>query len=86
MAGSPVLDPLGANPHVLAAARLLTRLTALGIGGLVDKDCFTGGHNGLLLNPDFYTALAPRLDHWSTTGSPVRPDRQRHAPAIAVTR
>jgi pimeloyl-ACP methyl ester carboxylesterase len=114
-AGSPVLDPLGANPRVLAAARLLTRLTALGVSGLVDKDCFagacfqdnasastaplpehvpalavysredrvapwelcrdpyaecleiTGGHNGLLFNPDFYTALEPRLADWAAT-------------------
>ncbi|MFC4855802.1 lipase family alpha/beta hydrolase [Actinophytocola glycyrrhizae] len=42
MVGSPVLDPLGANPRVLAAARLLTRLNVLGIGGLLDGDCFTG--------------------------------------------
>ena len=115
MVGSPLLDPLGANPRVLGAARLLTRLTALGIPGLLDDDCFTGpcfrgnaaalaaplpentpalavysrldrvapwelcqdpyaecvevssGHAGLLLDPDFYAALEPRLARWSAT-------------------
>lgn len=42
MAGSPVLDPLGANPNVVRAARFLTRLSTLGVPGLLDADCFTG--------------------------------------------
>ena len=42
MAGSPVLDPLGANPKAVRAARLLTRASELGIPGLLDADCFTG--------------------------------------------
>jgi len=41
-AGSPVLDPLGAHPVVLGAARVLARLSTLGIPGLLDDDCFTG--------------------------------------------
>lgn len=42
MVGSPVLDPLGANPKVVQAAQLLTRLSALGVPGLLEGDCFTG--------------------------------------------
>jgi pimeloyl-ACP methyl ester carboxylesterase len=41
-AGSPVLDPLGAHPGVVRTARVLTRLSALGLPGLLDDDCFTG--------------------------------------------
>jgi pimeloyl-ACP methyl ester carboxylesterase len=41
-AGSPVLDPLGANPNVVRVARLLTRLSTMGVPGLLDADCFTG--------------------------------------------
>jgi pimeloyl-ACP methyl ester carboxylesterase len=40
--GSPVLDPLGAHPKVVRIARTLTRLSALGVPGLLDDDCFTG--------------------------------------------
>ncbi|QTR06469.1 alpha/beta hydrolase [Saccharothrix algeriensis] len=40
--GSPVLDPLGVSPRVVRAARALTRLSALGVPGLLDEDCFTG--------------------------------------------
>jgi pimeloyl-ACP methyl ester carboxylesterase len=119
--GSPVLDPLGANPRVLGAARLLTRLSTLGIPGLLDDDCFTGpcfrdnaaalteplpddvpalavysrrdrvapwelcvdpyaecvevssGHAGLLLDPDFYAALEPRLARWATESGVTTP-------------
>jgi pimeloyl-ACP methyl ester carboxylesterase len=42
MAGSPVLDPLGANPKVVRVARFLTRLSTMGIPGLLNADCFTG--------------------------------------------
>lgn len=42
MAGSPVLDPLGAHPKAVRVARFLTRLSTLGIPGLLDADCFTG--------------------------------------------
>ncbi len=42
MLGSPVLDPLGAHPRAVRAARLLTRLSTLGLPGLLDADCFTG--------------------------------------------
>ncbi|MEV6879413.1 alpha/beta fold hydrolase [Amycolatopsis sp. NPDC051128] len=54
-AGSPVLDPLGAHPAVLRKARMLTRLSAAGIPGLLDDDCFTGDcyreHTGSLARP-----------------------------------
>jgi pimeloyl-ACP methyl ester carboxylesterase len=54
-AGSPVLDPLGAHPAVVRKARLLTRLSAAGIRGLLDDDCFTGDcyreHTGSLARP-----------------------------------
>lgn len=111
--GSPVLDPLGANPRLIGAARLLTRLSTIGIPGLLDDDCFTGpcfqdntaaltaplpeglpalavysrtdriapwelcrdpyaecvevssGHAGLLVDPDLYAALEPRLARWA---------------------
>lgn len=42
MLGSPVLDPLGAHPKVVRVARLLARLSTLGVPGLMDLDCFTG--------------------------------------------
>ncbi|MGI5499273.1 alpha/beta fold hydrolase [Lentzea sp. CA-135723] len=42
MLGSPVLDPLGAHPHVLLAARALTRLSSIGVPGLMDGDCLSG--------------------------------------------
>jgi pimeloyl-ACP methyl ester carboxylesterase len=118
-AGSPVLDPLGVDPKVMRAARFLTRLSALGLPGLVDDDCFTGdcfndnmtalreplpdgmpalavysrldqvvpwwlcqdpsaecveiasSHTGMLLQPAFYSALAPRLARWAE--HPVTP-------------
>jgi len=42
MAGSPVLDPLGAHPHVLRIASMLAKLSAMGVPGLLDEDCITG--------------------------------------------
>lgn len=42
MLGSPLLDPLGAHPHVLLAAKALAGLSALGVPGLMDTDCFSG--------------------------------------------
>ncbi|WP_410574299.1 alpha/beta hydrolase [Amycolatopsis sp. cmx-4-61] len=42
MLGSPVVDPLGAHPVVLGAARLLARLSAAGLPGLLTADCLTG--------------------------------------------
>jgi pimeloyl-ACP methyl ester carboxylesterase len=42
MLGTPVLDPLGAHPNVVRIARSLTRLSALGLPGFLDDDCFTG--------------------------------------------
>ncbi|MGC7098141.1 alpha/beta hydrolase [Amycolatopsis lurida] len=40
--GSPVLDPLGASPDVVRAARFVARLSAIGLPGLLDEDCFSG--------------------------------------------
>lgn len=42
MLGSPVLDPMGAHPHVLLAARALAGLSAIGVPGLMDNDCLSG--------------------------------------------
>lgn len=42
MLGSPVLDPLGAHPNAVRIARTLARLSAFGIPGLLDDDCFAG--------------------------------------------
>lgn len=42
MVGSPVLDPLGADPKVLRVAHFLTRLSTVGVPGLLDADCFNG--------------------------------------------
>ncbi len=42
MLASPVLDPLAANADVIRIARLLARLSAAGIPGLLDRDCLTG--------------------------------------------
>ncbi len=42
MLAAPVLDPLGARPGSVRAARSLTRLAALGVRGVLDDDCFAG--------------------------------------------
>ncbi|MFD1146194.1 esterase/lipase family protein [Saccharothrix hoggarensis] len=42
MLASPVLDQLGAHPSVVRVARKLARLSAAGLPGLVDQDCFAG--------------------------------------------
>jgi pimeloyl-ACP methyl ester carboxylesterase len=42
MLGSPVVEPLNAQRDVLAIARLLARLSALGVPGLMDDDCLEG--------------------------------------------
>lgn len=42
MLGSPVLDPLGAHPNVMRIARFLTRLSAVGVPGLLDDECLSG--------------------------------------------
>lgn len=42
MLGSPVVDPMAANPNVMLAARALTRLAAVGVPGLMDRECFSG--------------------------------------------
>ena len=43
MLGSPVLDPLGAHPAVLGAARALARLSTVSrLPGLLTTDCLTG--------------------------------------------
>ncbi|GGP77606.1 alpha/beta fold hydrolase [Saccharothrix coeruleofusca] len=42
MLASPVLDPLGAHPSVVRVARALARLSAAGLPGLLDGDCFAG--------------------------------------------
>lgn len=42
MLGTPVLDPLGAHPKVVRIARLLTRLSQVGVPGLLDRDCLAG--------------------------------------------
>jgi pimeloyl-ACP methyl ester carboxylesterase len=42
MLGSPVLNPLRARPLVLGAARVLARLSAVGLPGLLDAGCLTG--------------------------------------------
>jgi len=87
MVGSPVLDPLGANPRVLAAARLLTRLNALGIDGLLDNDCFTGPcfreNTAALTAPLSVPALAvysreDRIAPWELCRDP-------HAECVEVT-
>ncbi|HUQ62040.1 alpha/beta fold hydrolase [Lentzea sp.] len=42
MLGSPVLDPAGAHPHVMLAAKALARLSSIGFPGLMDPDCLDG--------------------------------------------
>nr|WP_199434588.1 alpha/beta hydrolase [Qaidamihabitans albus] len=42
MLGSPVADPLGANPKAVRTAETLARLSDLGLPGLLDRDCFAG--------------------------------------------
>jgi hypothetical protein len=46
MLGSPVLDPLGAHPRVIRAARFLARLSSIGVPGLLNDECFTGPASG----------------------------------------
>ncbi len=43
MLGSPVVDPMAANPNVMLAARALARLAAVGVPGVMDGECFSGG-------------------------------------------
>jgi pimeloyl-ACP methyl ester carboxylesterase len=125
MLGSPVLDPLGAHPRVIRAARFLARLSSIGVPGLLNDECFTGAcfrgtmdalmaplpmdvpvltvysrcdsvvpwhlcldpgaecvevrstHTGMGFDPDFYTALEPRLAKWAAAddigGRPAAP-------------
>ncbi|PRY38607.1 alpha/beta hydrolase family protein [Umezawaea tangerina] len=42
MLGSPVVEPLNAQRDVMAIAALLTRLSTLGIPGLMNTDCLSG--------------------------------------------
>ncbi|WP_439658428.1 alpha/beta fold hydrolase [Lentzea sp. HUAS TT2] len=42
MLGSPVVDPMAANANVMLAAHALTRLAAVGVPGLMDRECFNG--------------------------------------------
>lgn len=42
MLGSPVVDPMAANPNVMLAARALAHLAAVGVPGLMDRECFSG--------------------------------------------
>lgn len=42
MLGSPIVDPMAANANVMLAARALTRLAAVGVPGLMDRECFSG--------------------------------------------
>lgn len=42
MLGSPVLDPLGAHPTVVKVARFLARVSAWGVPGLLNEQCFAG--------------------------------------------
>lgn len=42
MLGSAVLDPLGGKAKLLAVARFMARLSAAGVPGMLDQDCFTG--------------------------------------------
>lgn len=42
MLGSAVLDPLGGKAKLLAVARFMARLSAAGLPGMLDQDCFSG--------------------------------------------
>lgn len=42
MLGSAVRDPLGGHPKAVQFARFLARLSAAGLPGLLNEDCFTG--------------------------------------------
>ena len=57
MLGSPVLDLLGARLGVIPIARMLARLSALGIAGLMNDDCFTG--DCYTVNSQALTAALP---------------------------
>lgn len=62
MLASPVLNQLGAHPSVVRVARTLARLSAAGIPGLVDRDCFAGlcydTNNAALTRPLKVPAIA----------------------------
>jgi pimeloyl-ACP methyl ester carboxylesterase len=69
-AEGPVLDPLGANPNVVRVARLLTRLSTLGMLGLLAADCFTGSCYrtplralDVLARPDNATTCSPSMSN-----------------------
>jgi pimeloyl-ACP methyl ester carboxylesterase len=42
MLGSPVLDPMGAHPQVVLAAKALALLSQAGVPGLMSTDCLNG--------------------------------------------
>ncbi|KOV90026.1 alpha/beta fold hydrolase [Nocardia sp. NRRL S-836] len=42
MLGSPILDPMGAHPQVLLAAKALALLAQAGVPGLMSTDCLSG--------------------------------------------
>ncbi|MFD8491975.1 esterase/lipase family protein [Amycolatopsis sp. NPDC059657] len=116
--GSPMLDPLGAHPKVVRVARLLAKLSSLGMPGLLTADCLAGrcyetnmkslaeplppgmpavafysrsdriapwklcqdpsaecveiqcSHTRMGFEPEFYTAVEPKLAEWATDSVP----------------
>lgn len=115
MFGSPVLDPLDARGVATVFSRVLVRLSALGLRGVLDGECLGGAcrdttvaglaaplpvpalaiysredgvvgwescrdpaaewvevnssHSGMGIDPDLYSALAPRLAAWAAARS-----------------
>jgi pimeloyl-ACP methyl ester carboxylesterase len=86
MLGSPVVEPLNAQRDVLAIARLLTRLSALGVPGLMNDDCLTG-----TCFTENFTALsrpltAPALSIYSRSDGivPWQCSQDHHATCVEV--
>lgn len=71
---SPVHNPLGSPGSVMRAVRLLTRLSALGLRGLLNDNCLTG---------DCYrtntTAIAAPLPRRGTSSGRLLPTRRHRA-------
>ncbi|UJW30441.1 alpha/beta fold hydrolase [Saccharothrix sp. AJ9571] len=88
MLGSPVVDPLGAQPDVLRFARFLARLSAVGVPGLLDQDCFTGDcfRDNLTALADPLPGDVPVLSFYSRSDGivPWRSSLDPHAECVEV--
>ncbi|MFD5830306.1 esterase/lipase family protein [Lentzea sp. NPDC060358] len=58
MLGSPLLDPTGAHPQVMLAAKVLARLSSVGFPGLMNSECL----HGICFDDNIRSITAPLPD------------------------